>query len=280
MSPLGKPAGRPQAVGTSRNSGGHVSFRMSDAEAGGLMDDINAEVVLCEAVTWDYMGKAEPAPALHLQLKADDGAVADQYYSAGKLERMVPSDDGNFFDPAQGSSAKGLNSNSNAFVFLASLIEKGFPEQKIEEGGLGAIVGTYAHFNRIPQKSRAGLDSAEPGARAKTVLVVTKVLKLPWETKGKTGTATTGKTAAPKAGTNGSGINDEAIEAVKAVLAANGGAFTEGKTKLGMACFRSIPSSNPNRAKILKLVPTEEFLTADGMPWVYDPEDESVTATE
>lgn len=268
------PLGKPMSKAAQNSEGVHLSLRPSDAESGGgLLDDVNATVTISESVTYDYNGKSEPGPSYHVHLKADDGSEADQYYSAGKLERVVPSEDGKHFDPAPGTSSKGLNDSTNAFMFLSTLVEKGFPEDKLSD--LSSVAGLYAHFNRVPQKKRAGLEN--DGDKKKTILVVTKIINMPWEAKkGGVAGKSTGKTA-PAASNGNADVNDEAVAAVVEVLAANDGSF-KGKTKLGMACFRALPSSNANRSKVLKLVPTDAFLKQENDFWVYDESDESVTS--
>lgn len=267
---FGKPNVVKKANSGGNGGGGHISLRPSDGESGGLLDDVNATVIAAAAVTWDYNGNADPGPALHIRLKDDNGQEADQYYSAGKLERVVPTEDGEQFDPAEGSSAKGLNQNCNAFVFLSELVNKGFPEDKL--ASLGTLVGLYGHFNRVPQKQRAGLENAD--GKQRTILIVTKIHSMPWEKKGTAGKASSPSanlkstsTASTNNGGNGNSVNDEAVAAVMALVA-------EGPVemkKLGMQIFKSTPTSK-NRAAIVKLVTTEDFITQDNAPWSFDGE--------
>lgn len=268
-----------------------ISINPDDAESGGLLDDVDAEITLVETCLFDYNGtQADPSPALHVQLKSKGGEVAEQYYTAGKLERVMPSNDGTRFKQAPGANGVGLSSSCNAFTFLNAMKEKGFPGDKLETD-LTVLVGLTGHFNRVPQQKRSGLDSGGEEGKSRTILVVTKIIKMPWEVKGKTGVGgatsiSKGKTGAAKKSepvdVEDSGDQDElmveAIEAVKNVLAEAKDSTMERK-KIGMAVFKATADSE-NRAEILKLINDKkvDFFAQDDLPFVAD--DDTVTLSE
>jgi len=270
--PLGKPSVVKGKSGSGSNGKNRtpISMKPSDAEAGGLLDDVNATITEAEATTWDYNGQADPGPALKVILKSDDGTETEQYYSAGKMERIVPSEDGTCFYPAEGSSSKGMNNSTNCMAFLLSLVDHGFPEEKLEN--VTSLVGLYAHFNRVPQKQRAGLE--ENPDKKRTILVATKIITLPWETKGKgkAGSAkpTSGSTQAQtKGSTNGDGdLNAEAIDAVIAALAKADGPIEY--KKLGMAAFQAGNPKSPNRKHLIKYVMEDSFWEQEDLPFTND----------
>jgi hypothetical protein len=280
MSPLGKPSVvKKSGSGPATSNRTPISMKPSDAESGGLLDDVNATITKAEATTWDYNGQADPGPALKITLKADDGGEAEQYYSAGKMERVVPSEDGTCFYPAEGASSKGLNNNCNAMTFLLSCTDQGFPEEKMEN--FTSLVGLYAHFNRVPQKERAGLDDPN---KKKTILVVTKIISMPWEKKGrvaaKTSPAETSSVVTTTAATvNGSAVlNNEAIAAVVAALIKANGPIEV--TRLGLAAYQAGDPKSPNRKHLIKHVLTSEFLGQDGLPFTVTADGEYVMMVE
>lgn len=286
--PAGKPSGAPAGFGKPKttaaapaSSGRRISIKPSDQQAGGLLDDVDVMMKECRFVIWDYNGQQEPGPALSVVYVEEDGKESTQYYSAGKLERMVPSADGLGLEAAPGTNNTGMNDNTNASVFLRSLIEQGFPEEKIDEaeGSVAVFEGTVIHVNRVVQK-RKGLQQANE--KPQSTLVCTQIKQLPWEaeqaakpakaapkavTSIKAANKPNGKPAAAPQEQAATGIEDEAATAVAAVLAAEGGSCA--KKSLGMKVFRVLGQS-PNRSAILNLVATDDFLATEGAPWTFD----------
>jgi hypothetical protein len=280
MSPLGKP----NVVKGKSNSKDRTPISVAPSDAisgGGAPDNVDSTIVSMSAVTWDYDGRFEPSAFLAVQFKDDDGTEHDQKYSAGDLSKIVPADDGSCFYPAEGSSATGLNNNCNAYLFLGSLVDQGFPEDKLRDEGFQTAVGTRGHLNAIaPKKKREGLEGGN-----KPISVFTKIHSMPWEKKaaGKAAPAsrsTTGaspKNTASVQSTNGSGddLNDEAIEAVVAALAKADGPIEV--KRLGMAAFQAAPKA-AHRKELIKYVVQNDFLEQADAPWVID--GEFITAAE
>jgi hypothetical protein len=253
---------------------GALSLRPSDAQAGGFLDDIDVTLAECRFVIWDYMGKAAPAVALKVSMEEADGITHEQYYSAGDPSKVTPSPDGKTLIPQAG--ATGLNNNTNALAFIASIVNAGFPEDKL---GSDASVfdGLGAHVNQVAQPKRAGLKDQKEG---KTYLLVSKITRLPWDavpTKPAKG-APVAKSAAPGPrpvaavpspapanGTPTDAMVEKARVAVMSILAEKGGSIP--RAKLSQEAFRLL-SSDPDRNAIVKLVYDDGFLTqsvADGV---------------
>lgn len=282
--PLGKPSGRPQAVpGKKQSASGagsdrRISNRPSDAESGGgAPDNVDAEILLAEATTFDYGGKYEPIPALHVQFKIEGHEqVQDQYYSAGDLSRLVPLEDGSAFAPAEGSSANGLNDSSNVYLFMVALHDHGFPDDKMDD--FHNLEGLVGHLNAVaPKKKREGLEGGN-----KPIAVFTKIHKMPWEqAKGKGQPSTTSRGAstpskASASSANGdSDLNTECINAIVTLLGENDNTLPA--KNLGMAVFKSNPK-NPQRAAMLKHIADKSFFNQDDLPFVSD--GETVTMLE
>jgi hypothetical protein len=161
-----------------------ISWDPEEAESGGFLDGVSGTIESAECVLFDYAGKIEPVPAIKLVVTPDgaDESV-DQHITAGRSERLVPSKDGQRFIPAKGSKAHGLSRRSNAFLFISSLREAGFPISKLVSEGIGVLEGLYATFVRVPAPKMSNVADDE-GDRERTVLNVSEILALPWE-KGK-----------------------------------------------------------------------------------------------
>src|SRR5580765_707999 len=153
-----------------------LSLRPSDAQAGSFLDDVDVTLKECRFVIWDYMGKAErPSVALKVTMEEVEVPLThEQYYSAGDPNKVTPSPDGKTLIPQAG--ATGLNNNTNALAFIASIVNAGFPEDKL---GSDASVfdGMGVHVRQVAQPKRAGLKDQKEG---KTYLMVEKIIHMPW----------------------------------------------------------------------------------------------------
>lgn len=261
-------------------TGQGVSLKPSDAvQGGGLFDDVDATITQCRFKSWDYNG-AIKSPVLGLgvtfQNEDADGFTFEQVYSAGNLQHFVPSDDGRFAVPV--GTLTGLQESSNAMAFLKSLVNCGFPEDKIERD-ISVFEGCKVHVNRVPQQQRKGLDQA--GAKAKDILVVTKIHSLPGEA-GKAVAAGAGKKAAAPAkakaatasvaasseSSSGNGhVHQKAVETLLSILAAKGGSVK--KLSVAQEAFKLL-ATDPDRNAVCQIVFKDEFLSEAGQPWSFD----------
>lgn len=179
-------------------------FQPSKAvEGGGLLDDVDALIKEARVEIWDYNGKvAVPVPALKLTL-AVDGIDEDQlqYFSLGKATDWQPNEDGTGIVAI--GKATGIVRSSNAMIFITSLVNAGFPENKIPEGDTVTwLEGTKVHLSRVPAPKRGGVVKAprEDGRVFEdTVLTVSSIISFPWDKKG--AKAPAGKPAAGKPAT-------------------------------------------------------------------------------
>lgn len=266
----------------------YVSINPDTFTQGGLVDDVDAVVKSFRAVEWNYQGKSDAVLAFHLNFVTKDGDEYDQYYSAGDLKRMVPSDDGKHIVFVAGSGT--VIEQSNAGQFMASLVNAGFPKTKLGSD-LSVIDGLGAHLRRVAQPERKGLKKAE-GERQAQVLIVTEVLWLPGETpkftvgagnKTATGPGVAGKSVGAPTSTLGvaagpavvQSTEDPAVIGAKTrdyilgILAASGG--TANKSTLPQALFKACAEKqDPNQGAILQMAFRGDYLTAGGHPWKYD----------
>jgi hypothetical protein len=257
-----------------------ISLRPSDAQAGGFLDDADVTFAELRFVVWDYMGKAAPAVALRVSMEEADGTRHEQYYSAGDPAKYQPSMDGKTIEPLAG--ATGLNQNTNVIAFITSIVNAGFPEDKLGED-VSIFDGMYVHVNQVAQPKRPGLKKAADD-KEKTYLLVTKILRLPWEAVAKApakgapkaasslravapnNTPSAHATAAPtpSPAADPEALSDEAIqqkarETVLAILMEKGGSVD--KSKLPIEAFRVL-NNDKQRNAIVMVIYQEGFLQA------------------
>jgi len=193
-----------------------ASLRPSDAmEGGGLLDNVN---VIWEEVRfqeWDYNGTQPKAPALKVIMRLEDGDLAEQYFSCGKIaaDDYKIAGDGIRLDK-KGKTARALSKSSNFIILMQSLVTAEFPEDKM---GIDCTIfeGMECHMIRVKEPERVGLAPRKPRADGKvferTNFVVDNIIKFPWERKE----AGKEKSKADDA------ISQKTTEAVIAVLKAN-----------------------------------------------------------
>lgn len=250
-----------------------VGLGVSDmVEGTGLLNDAVVKWTECEFVEWDYNGKSpNPVAAFRVAMEDEDGEEHEQYFSCGSAEDWEPSDDGKELVPI--GRASGINKGCNFAILIGSLIEAGFPEDKIGNN-CSVFEGMVARMVRVPAPKRSGLIRA-PRADGKeyepTNLVVDTIEKLPWEGgKGKKGSGksggkgkTTKKDVTPDVEEDE--IDDLATETVMEVLEENPKGLD--KKKLSAAVFKAL-KGNANRNAVVQKVYDDDFLN-DG-PWTYE----------
>lgn len=150
---------------------------------GGLIDDVNVEILDAKFVEYDYDGSVNP-PVLALAVElnpydgGEDAKPSVEYLSAGALTRFVPSEDGSMAVPV--GDAQLLNDNCNAIKFLFSALEQGFPEDLLEAGDVTTLVGMKCHILRVEAPKRQGLIRGGKNAdRPQTTLTVSSIIELP-----------------------------------------------------------------------------------------------------
>lgn len=155
-----------------------VSLDPADAVkgGGGFPDDVAGTVTDAAFIIYNYGGKAAGgamAPGLQLFLLPDGGdKVFDQFWSAGDLSRLKPTDDGTGLLPLV-PDQKGLTEGGNAHRFFSELKSIGFPLPNLAQPGRGikAIIGSRFHLKWITLPARPGLANSKEGR----VLIPTKI---------------------------------------------------------------------------------------------------------
>ena len=244
-------------------------------EGGGLIDDVDVSFKDCLFEMFDYQGKvAVPIPALKATMVTEDGDEMDQFWSMGSANDWIPSEDGSQIVAV--GSATGIRSSSNGGIFLKSLIDAGFPVDKLGDD-ITVLDGMQAHVIQVPAPKRAGIKKAKRADGKEyedTILIIGEIKTMPWE-KSKPKGAPKGKAAGkgkakPKAkSAEEAHAQDEDLEAkaTAAILEILEEAGTVSKKELPGKIFQTM-KADPDRNAVVKLVFSDEFLGSG--PWDYD----------
>lgn len=243
-----------------------ASLLPDDMVQGGLIGDppLNLKYTNMQFVVWDYDGKTQKDEngtermvtvlAVRGELIDDEGKIHNQYWSSGDPALFQPSPDGKRAVPV--GRAEALSSSTNLAVLMAGCINAGFPKERISDD-ITTLNGMVALSHRVPAPERGGSNKRPTTGEQKfkpTVLVPSKILRLPWENGG--------AEAAPTTGSAGAGANTDVMsDAMEyaAELLAEKGEVTKGQLTGGVFAKRG---QHPNKAAIVKLVHTKEFLDA------------------
>jgi hypothetical protein len=264
-------------------------------EGGGLPDDLDVTVKESAFVMYDFNGSVIPAVCclgMTLTFADADGKEAEQqdYLSLGTHGNWKPSDDGKQANP-DGSAGdyaiqpenKNLNRNCKLAKFLESLVNSGYPEDKLDNFSASSLVGLGFHLKREAVKYTGLVRTGKNAGREQTALTANKIHKMPWEKAaavsplakkaglgGKpapSSNATSAFTSAPSK-VNGKGEASpeqtaKAQEQVQVCLMEAGGTMAKGK--LASAVFAAL-KGDPDQKVISQLVFKDTFLNAiDGV---------------
>ena len=145
---------------------------------GGVINDIDITITDAGTTTWDMNGAVSPdTPFLAVEMTDGNGTAHVQYYSAGKPEDWQPDADGEGFVSASGKT--GINGTTNLGMFLASLVESGFPKELFDDGNLKVIIGTQAHVLQKQLERQGLIRTGKNASRPTSVLLVSKIHALP-----------------------------------------------------------------------------------------------------
>lgn len=243
-------------------------------EGSGLLDDVDVTFKEVRVAMFDYNGTvAVPVPALRIQMELEDGSGHEQYYSMGKASDWQPNEDGTSVVAV--GKATGIASSSNAAVLLASMVNNGFPENRITDD-VRCFEGMKAHMSRIAAPKRSGITKA-PRADGRvfedTVLVVGSIISLPGEKKaappkGKpnTATATQAKSATATAATEVvEDLDSKCTEVLMEILAENPDGVS--KSMIPKLAFPKVGAMK-DKNKIITRMFADDFL--NNGPWTFE----------
>lgn len=230
---------------------------------GGLINDVDVEIVSASYVMWDYDGRLKDRQlAVHCELKnLDTDEVIENYWSAGK--DFEPADDEGAFVKPTGAATQ-LRKGSNWHAFLTSLVNNaGMPAGALDgEHGIKALEGSRMHVVRVPAPERVGLEQRKDAPK-QTILICSALISWPWDKgKGAKRTTTRAAGAAPSA-TAAEGSDDFAADVLARLTTAVDKAG--GTLKLAQAKVAVFQSFGPNtktdvRTKAVSLIGDENWL--------------------
>ena len=256
-----------------------LSLRPEDAVvSGGFLDDEDVIIKSVRAEMFDYAGQRvnDPSPAIAVEYDRGDGEVSKQFYTVGKSKDTAPSPDGKMFNNLRSDPRSGLPEKSNGMMWLQSIINAGFPTDRIGDD-LTVFDGTEVHVNQIPAPERKGLSRTE----GKTILIVTKINSLPGD-KPKTKSKSTVKPAASKAKgkapatapvtpADTSGAEDQVTARATEVLLTALASTPEGIKKAALIpkVVPLIAGDDPLRSQIVPKIIEDAFLSTQA-GWKYE----------
>lgn len=252
-----------------------VSLNPEHAISGGLLDDVDVEIITARFEIYDYEGKGDPAPVLLLKLKTEDGEEHKEALSVGKIADWQPSDDGKELQAV--GNATSLRDKCKAILFLQSCASAGFPPDKLEPGDASVLDGLGFHALRVTVDYR-GLEKKRDAQGREmdfTVLNCSKINYLPGEKKGGKGAAAakssgTKKKAAPASAPAASGADldiDSAAEAALLELLIEVDGEIQAKM-IPTKIYKKLTDVK-NKNLVLKRSYEEDFLSGE-RPWTYE----------
>lgn len=237
-----------------------ASLKIGDfSEGGGL---IEGELIWRNPrfEMFNYGGKGPSTPAFTLDLESEEGDPVTQMWSVGNAEDWAPSKDGSKIIPI-GKAAK-LSKSSNFFQLIKSLKDAGFPEEKIEDD-VTVYEGMKCLMVRVPAPERKGLTQTPKKFEA-TILLVDKVITLPWEEEK-------GKSKGGKTGDVADENSVKATEVIMEVLSENPKGID--RMRLAGEVYKKLKAEKTDMANInviTKLIGGKDEGFLESGPWTYE----------
>lgn len=258
-----------------------ASLNPADFSSGGAVPDGRYTIKTAQAVEFDYGGNAAAVPALCLVLVDGSGTEFTQHYSAGKLENLVPSDNGDEFVHPGGDDAK-ISKSSNLASFIAAIVNAGFPPNELT-AKVTCFNGADVDIVNQAQPKRPGLKDQQEG----------KTIPLPVKYYGKakagksgarpsparTAGATTKTPATPVAASPSNGdLDAEAIMRVQEALT-NAKDNSLNLVKVKLTVWQLATKAKDANATAYRTLVTPEWLEANAEAggWTWDGETVALT---
>lgn len=271
-----------------------ASMNPDNMASGGLADDFDGEITKVRFVPWDYDGKIDRhVLAVAMTIVPDEDSDLEEFiqvYSAGDLDHFAPSMDGEEpvdLDEGEEEDLEGiyalrvgrreqLNNNTNWAHFIGAAIDAGFPQEDLG-ASCDCFEGIRAHFNRVPQKKRAGImqsDEEEDQPRRNDILVISEILEAESKAKKAKGAKTKAKGAKAKKGSKAKASDDGDLDdEIAAVIVAALEDFEDGMPKSKIPSFVIKAFKGKAKAAAVKRATDVEYLSGRESDWVYDEED-------
>lgn len=159
----------------------YVSINPDDAVSGGFLADRDATIRKARFEETTYGGRSNPTIALIVGYELDgDDEIREQIYSVGPTEKYTTTEDGSRLVPQGGQ--KGISKQSNAYHYLVSAINAGWP--KVGDRALtfdvSVLEGANVHLDEITIQ-REFKDQGGEARKPKPIAVITKINSFPWD---------------------------------------------------------------------------------------------------
>lgn len=250
--------------------GQRVSVKPKDTESGGAVIGfaVGAVVTITDArwTTWNEAGQnalkkdRDPRdPALYIEGEVEGvDEIQHEFLSAGKHTRLQPSDDGEFLEAAEGSTATGMSDNCNAQVFINSLCDvKKHGKLAVDEDNLDDGISVLKNLRFVAGRvvvRREGLET-----KTRPTLVADQIL----------GSAKAGKSAGKGKGA-AQDDDDEITEAAEACIVK---ALASAKYSKGIPMEKAFVAGfpfakgSPHQKAITQLFEKDGWVEDDDRPW-------------
>lgn len=171
-----------------------ISLHPRDFVMGGLIQDVDVEVVEARFIATDYDGTLPSASALALKMDLkvlgdETNTIHTQLFAAGNIANFAPDPETDGRTLEKNGSREALDKNSNLGLFLQSMMDAGANLTPMSKGDVSALEGARFHIVRKPAPKREGLSNttarADGQEREKTIVLCSKIISLPWDKAGK-----------------------------------------------------------------------------------------------
>ena len=236
---------------------GNVNIRPDQAsEGGGLIDDFDGTITDMRFIMTDYGKPMDEVPVCRVVYDVG-GEEHDDLLSVGGDGDFQPDESGRGIDKLKTKNT--LTKQCQFIMYSNSLVESGFPLNRMDLNDVTSIIGTKGHFLRTVVKRKGSSFKKKEDDRPETVLLCTKVLELPGEAKagkGKTKAKRTTKAAVKAADPE---LADTVAAIIQELLVDNEG--TMSKTAVLGALFKSAAMSElDDKNAGLKVMKDDTFL--------------------
>jgi hypothetical protein len=240
-----------------------ISLNPKTFVSGGLLNDVDVEIVEARYALFDYQGTVDAAnmrTALRLQMRTLDGSQeATEHLTLGATGDFVPndSDGGLTLRPLSGKTS--LTKRSKLYFFLQSLTDAGADMSRLDNGRADELEGLKFHFVRKPMPDMGGLEVTRRGKNPDQAIEYIHVTKLiEWPAKKAAPSA-----QAPAAASGGPSPEAEAAATEILMELAKPGMTLQ---RLGMeAMKRSAKLDVKLRNQISRLLVNEQWLSNQGV---------------
>jgi len=237
-----------------------ISLNPSSFVSGGLLNDVDVEVVEARYSLFDYQGTVDPVNArttLRLKMRTLDGQQdATEHLTLGQTQDFIPNEADGGLTLRSLSGKSGLSKKSKLFFFLQSLVEAGFDASHLDSGRADCLEGVRFHFVRKPMPDLSGLEITRRGKNPDQQVEYIHVTKY-------LGEAAKAK-AKPKAAAEAEGDFDAEVQAAALEILSQVGKPGMTLSKLGIEALRQPKLSPKLRQAVSKLLSNPQWLEEVG----------------